>query len=192
MKRDEWMLLTLTFLTGLAIGMYVYIMFFKPTYTPENLNTSEAEASEWSLVAKRYSSDADRSVEPSFRLLGDRSYVYLSGGAEEPREGKLSSGLMRQLREFDDELYGYSAAPMQPDCPSVRGGYDFEYRFIVDNTVYALDTCHTYLGHTTSLAILLEKVWDEVEGRRENPIRYGGFSEWAEDWIRQNIGTDPE
>lgn len=195
MKRDDWMLLSLTFLTGLAIGMYVYIMFFKPTYVPENLNDSEATASEWSLVGKRYSDSPDRAVEPSFRLLGDRSYVYLPGGestdALTPREGKISSGLMRELRQYDDELYGYSAAPLQPDCPSARGGYDFEYRFIVDNTSYPLDTCDTALGHDTALALTLEAVWAEVEGRGGSSFRqYGSFSEWAENWIRQNIGVE--
>jgi hypothetical protein len=69
MKRDEWMLLSLTFLTGLAIGMYVYIVAFKPTYAPENLSGVESEANEWSMVGKRraefHNSDY---VYPSFRL----------------------------------------------------------------------------------------------------------------------------
>lgn len=195
MKRDDWMLLSLTFLTGLAIGMYVYIMFFKPTYAPENLSGEEATASEWSLVARRYSDQSDRGVEPSFRLLGDRSYVYLPGGQSDealtPREGKISARLMRELRQYDDELYGYSAPPLRPDCPSVRGGYDFEYRFVVDNTSYLLDTCSTALGHDTGLALALEAVWAEVEGTSASSFRqYDSFSDWAEDWIRRNLGTD--
>lgn len=189
------MLLSLTFLTGLAIGMYVYIMFFKPTYVPENLSDSEATASEWSLVARRYSDQTDRGVEPSFRLLGDRSYVYLPGGqsndALSPREGKISTGLMRELRQYDEELYGYGAPPNRPECPSARGGYDFEYRFIVDNTSYSLDTCNTSLGHDSGLAMILEEVWEEVEGTRSSSFRqYGSFSDWAEDWIRQNLGVE--
>lgn len=192
MKRDDWMLFTLTFLTGLAIGMYVYLMAFKPIYVPDNLNDTEADAGEWSLVAKRYRDGSSRYVEPSFRVLSDRSYVYLPGGDSEsalsPVEGKLSSGSMRALRGYDDKLGPYTASPLQPDCPSARGGFDYEYRFTVDNTVYLLDTCETALGQSSELATLLQEVWNELEGGNSRPS--GNFSEWAENWINSNIGAN--
>ncbi|PIR86008.1 hypothetical protein COU14_01175 [Candidatus Kaiserbacteria bacterium CG10_big_fil_rev_8_21_14_0_10_44_10] len=191
MKRDDWMLLSLTFLTGLAIGMYVYLMAFKPIYVPDNLNDTETEAGEWSLVAKRYSDGSSRYVEPSFRVLSDRSYVYLPGGnsdsALSPIEGKLSSGLMRDLREYDDELVAYIYPPLQPNCPSARGGYDYEYRITVDNTVYLLDTCETALGQSSELAVLLQEAWSELEGSGRPT---GSFSDWAENWLNERIGVN--
>lgn len=191
MKRDDWMLLSLIFLTGVALGMYVYVTAFKPTYAPQNLNNSEAEASEWSLVAKRYSDGSSRNVEPSFRILSDRSYVYLPGGDSDsalaPIEGKLSSGLMADLRKYDNELVPYTYTPLAPDCSSLQGGYDYEYRFIVDNTVYPLDTCDTALGHRSELAVLLQKVWSELEGGGRAT---GSFSDWAQKWLNDRIGAN--
>lgn len=191
MKRDDWMLLSLTFLTGLAIGMYVYLMAFKPIYVPDSLNNTEAEAGEWSLVAKRYADGSSRYVEPSFRVLSDRSYVYLPGGdsdsALSPVEGKLSAGLMRDLREYDNDLIAYTYAPLQPDCPSAQGGYDYEYRFTVNNTVYLLDTCETALGQSSELAVLLQEAWSELEGRSRPS---GNFSDWAENWLNERIGVN--
>lgn len=192
MKRDDFMLLFLTFLTAVAIGMYVYIMFFKPTYVPDQINNSESVANEWSLISKRYSDGPSRTVEPSFRLLGDRTYVYLPGGQSEdsltPIEGKLSSSLMKKVRQFDSSLAGYTMSSETGQCRSDLGGYDFEYRYIIDNTVYNLDTCDTSLGYTSSLSVTLEAVWDEIEKGRQ--IEYGSFSEWAEDWIRKNVGVE--
>lgn len=191
MKRDDWMLFSLTFLTGLAIGMYVYLMVFKPVYVPDSLNDTEAGANEWSLVAKRYGDGSSRYVEPSFRVLADRNYVYLPGGESDsaltPIEGKLSAGLMRDLRKYDTELLDYTYESTQPDCPSRYGGYDYEYRFTVDNTVYLLDTCETVLGQGSELAVLLQEVWSELEGVSRPS---GSFSGWAEKWINDRIGAN--
>ena len=193
MKRDDWMLLTLTFLTGLAIGMYVYIAAFKPTYTPETLSNTEAEAGEWSMISRKRSDDYDTGyIQPSFRLLADGSYTYLAGGqsndALEPREGKVSGSRMRQLRNFDDSLENYIEPSNTGVCASSQGGYDYEYRFTKNGTLLLLDTCNTTLGQNTSLAQVLEGVWAEVEGIGVGG-RPRGFSEWAEEWIRSNIGV---
>lgn len=195
MKRDDWMLLILTFLTGLAIGMYIYITAFKPTYAPENLSNTESEASDWSLVGKKRSLDAEAGfIEPSFRLLGNGEYVYIQGGQDddslEPREGKLSSSLMRDLREYDDMLGSYTENSPGVDCASYEGGYDYEYRVTKDNVLYLLDTCDTMLGQDTPYATALLQVWEQIEGTAGSGLRYGNFSEWAEKWINDNFGVD--
>jgi len=166
-------------------------MAFKPTYIPDNLNDTEAEANEWSLVAKRYGDGSSRYVEPSFRLLADRNYVYLPGGDSDsaltPIEGKLSTLLMRELRAYDEDLVLYADTVEATGCPSLNGGYDYEYRFTLDNTVYLLDTCSTALGQNSDLALLLEAVWLELEGE-DKPRE--SFSDWAERWINERIGAN--
>lgn len=194
MKRDDWMLLSLTFLTGVAIGMYIYIGIFKPMYAPEKISGTESEASEWSLVSrKRDGVSVGGYSEPTFRLLGDGSYTYLPGSAEgatvEPKEGKLSRSLLRELRSYDDTLLDYSYTVSRQNCASERGGYDYEYRFTKSTLNYNLDTCYTALGDNTPLAILLNEVWEEVEGgnRSSQPVN---FSDWAEGWIRDNFSVE--
>lgn len=188
------MLLSLTFLTGVAIGMYIYIGVFKPMYAPETLSDTESEASQWSVVSrKRDGANVAGYSEPTFRLLGDGSYTYLPGSEEgtmvEAKEGKLSRSLLRELRTYDDTLHDYSFTVSRAGCASEVGGYDYEYRFTKNTLTYNLDTCYTALGDDTPFAILLTKVWDEVEGR--GVIGPGGnFSDWAEGWIRENIGVE--
>lgn len=191
MKRDDWMLLSLTFLTGVAIGMYVYVAVFKPTYAPENLGASEREAGEWSLVGKRrLDNDHGGAVQPSFRLLGDGSYVYLPGGsgdddALEPREGRISRSLVREIRSYDNQLAAYGTDASSARCGA--DGFDYEYRVTVANTVYLLDTCYTALGQGTPLSELLASVWDQMEGGRRS---YDSVSDWLQDWINRNIGAN--
>ena len=112
MKRDDWMILSLTFLTGLAIGMYVYITAYKPTYEANDISETEAEAGEWSVVGKRVGgTDGSDYIQPSFRLLGNGEYTYLPGGSGEmslePVEGSLSRGEMVNLRFNESELAAY-------------------------------------------------------------------------------------
>lgn len=194
MKRDDFMLLALTFLTGVAIGMYVYIAAFKPNYAPEKLSDTEAEAGEWSLVARRYGGDSMFGyVDPTFRVLADGTYTYIPGGPEsvaaESRSGKLSKGTMRQLRAYDDALLNHSHTALRNDCASYVDGYDYDYRFTKSNIVFDLDTCRTALGDNTPLSRLLASVWDEIEGRATTTTTSRNFSEWAEGWIRENLGV---
>ncbi len=189
------MLLSLTFLTGLAIGMYVYIVAFKPTYAPEKLGSSETEASEWSMVGKRRV-EGDRSgyVQPTFRLLGDGQYVYLPGGMSDsvpvPIEGKLSRALIREVRANDQLVPNYARVVDLALCPGDRSGFDHEYQVTISGVIYWLDSCQTTLGHDTAYAFILAEVWNEIEGRREPTRRYESFSDWAQDWIRRNIGVE--
>ncbi|MBP6924668.1 MAG: hypothetical protein KBB78_03810 [Candidatus Pacebacteria bacterium] len=196
MKRDDFMLLELTFLTGVAIGMYVYIAAFKPLYTPENLNDTEAEASEWSLVARRYGGEPVPGYsDPTFRVLGDGTYTYIPGGADgaaiEPRQGKLSNSVLKQLRSYDNSLMQYSYSASRNDCASYYDGYDYDYRFTKQNIVFDLDTCRTALGEDTPLAKLLSEVWDEIEGR-QTEVGPTNFSDWAAGWINENIGVQKD
>lgn len=188
------MLLSLTFLTGVAIGMYIYIGVFKPMYARETLSGTESEASEWSVVSrKRDGVSVSGYSEPTFRLLGDGSYTYLPGSAEgtmvEPKEGKLSRTLLRDLRNYDDTLLDYSYTVSRQNCASELGGFDYEYRFTKNTLSYNLDTCYTALGDMTPFAILLSKVWNEIEGGGSSN-QPGNFSDWAEGWIRDNFGVE--
>lgn len=196
MRRDEWMLLTLTFLTGLAIGMYVYIIFAKPTYAPENLSGTEDEASDWSIAGKRrHESDRNGYVYPSFRLLSDGTYVYIPGGNNneitEPRAGKISRGLVKKLREHDDEVDYYSTPASVSQCLGDDQGFDHEYRVTIDRVVYPLDTCRTALGYGTEYNELLNQVWGEIEGNSDDWRSYDSVADYLEEWINDNFGFFP-
>ncbi len=181
------MLLSLTFLTGLAIGMYVYIVAFKPTYVPEDLGGTEAAASEWSMVGKRFATGPSGYVQPSFRLLGDGQYVYLPGGMDDsaptPIEGRISRGLMREVRAADPRVPGYAAGA----SPELCSGQGYEYQITITGATYLLGPCLAAVD--AGYAAVLERVWLEIEGP-EPGRRYDSFADWAEDWIRRNVGVE--
>lgn len=195
MKRDDWMLLSLTFLTGLAIGMYVYIAAYKPTYEADDLSGTEAEAGEWSIVGKRVGGvDDNEYIQPSFRLLGNGEFTYLPGGTGntslEPVNGSLSSRDMADLRFSETELATYERSSRMSVCAADRGGYDYEYRITLDRESYLLDTC-TVNFSGSSLNESLTAIWQNIEG--EGPTRrYSSVSDWLEDFLRRNLGVDNE
>lgn len=187
MKRDDWILLSLTFLTGLALGMYLYVMVFKPIYQPENLSNVEAGASEWSLVSKRrVDNDQTGQVQPSFRLLSDGGYVYLPGGASDnslaPIEGKISKSLVQKIRSYDNNLSAYEGTANTSSCLNMN----HEYRFTLSNQVYLLDSCYSALGYDSPLAEALDAVWDEVEGKGGSKP-FTTPSQWVQNLIRQAL-----
>gem|GEM_PF-1628113 len=200
MKRDDWMLLILTFLTGLAIGMYVYIMAFKPTYIPDKINSTEVEAGDWSMISKkRIEGDQSRNVQPSFRLLANGKYTYIHGGvgdgALDAVEGKISGTLISKIRENDSAISRYAVIDDTARCYGDDEGYEYEYNITIDNESYFLDTCHTALKHNTALAQLLDQVWQEIEGKQgkksNNPSlgSYDTPADWLQAWLRRNLGA---
>lgn len=193
MKRDDWMILSLTFLTGLAIGMYVYITAYKPTYEADDVSGVESEAGEWSVVGRRVGGNNDNEyIQPSFRLLGNGEYTYLPGGTGdmslEPQTGSLSSGEMAALRFNESELASYERGQRLGVCAADRGGYDYEYRITLNRESFLLDTCLANFNGS-SLEESLSTIWQRIEG--EGPTRsYNSVSDWLEDFLRRNIGVN--
>lgn len=195
MNRDDWMLLSLTFLTGLAIGMYVYIAVFKPVYAPENLNTSESEAGDWSIVGKRRGGEDDpRYVHPSFRLLANGEYIYLPGGlggnSLEPRKGSVSRKDLSLASLSMSELTNYSREISATSCSSDRAGYDYEYRVTMEGETFVLDTCYSVFAGSAT-ADDFELLWNRFSGASRGRS-YTSFADWIEDFIRQHLGFDSD
>ena len=194
MKRDDWMILSLTFLTGLAIGMYIYITVYKPTYEADDISSTETEAGEWSVVGKRIGGTDDYDyIQPSFRLLGNGEYTYLPGGTGEmslePIEGSLSSREMSGIRLNESELAAYEQGQRLAVCVADRGGYDYEYRITINRESYLLDTCLASFSGS-SLEESLSTVWQNVEGTGGDRRQYDSVSDWLQDFIRRNLGVD--
>ncbi|MEX2341252.1 MAG: hypothetical protein WD605_02950 [Candidatus Paceibacterota bacterium] len=187
MKRDDWILLSLTFLTGLIIGMFVYITAFKPTYEAESLSGTEAEAGEWSVVGKRIGGvNESNYIQPSFRLLGNGEYTYLPGGSggesPEPRSGKISQREMSDLRFIETELAALEQSGRLAVCQSDRGGYDYEYRISLNQNTFLLDTCLVSFNGS-SLETSLDSIWQSIEGTKE-ARRYNSVADWLQDFLQ--------
>jgi len=180
------MLFTLTFFTGAALGMYMYVAVWKPVYLPEDLGSEEAAASDWSIVGERrqgYINDA------SFRLLSDGTYTLMTideetGESVVSKKGSVSGSLVKKLMLTEDEILPYKE---DKEC-EISEDVEYEYRFTVDGYTYLLDTCETELGHDTELAISLQKVWQSIdEGDGSESMTP---SKWLQKWLNENIGVE--
>lgn len=195
MTGQDWFMFALTFITGVFVGFYVYVTFFKPEYSPDDLATSEANASEFSIIGKEYGGDNDAGyIHPSFRLLADGSYVYVPGGegkdALEQKEGHVSSGVLRKLRDLasSNELDHFSIPVDKDNCRSYSGGVDHIYRVTVNNEEYVLDTCGTRLDYGDELATELDLIWRELDvpGSTSN-VRGNGPYEWLQNFLQDQF-----
>lgn len=177
------MLFGLTFLTGLALGMYVYITAFKPTYAPENLSGGEASASDWSITGKRRGGTEASSAQPAFRVLADGSYLYRQGGlpdenVSETSEGKLAKSLIKNLTLSEAVLQNNAKEISEQNCSSDRGGYDYEYKVLMAGEVYLLDTCSTVFATNSALVSEFGKIWQAMAGK--NADASTGEGGWLE------------
>ena len=209
MKPTDWLFLGLTFATGLFIGMAIYVVSFKPTYAPENLNTEEDSALEFSIIGKAYGGDlGPEYIRPSFRLLRNGTYDYIQGGDGEDAldsvTGKLSKNVLnRVVASMEEAVLLEASWPTEKDDYRIFvDGIDYQYQITLDGTVYQLDTCNTDLDYDSELAISLEMVWNELGGTEDivNPdtgtatFKPSGESiqEQATSWLKSRLDPTPE
>lgn len=195
METSDWLLLILTFISGAFIGMLVYVTSFKPVYVNENPVGEEAVAGEFSVIGRSYGEGLATTVSPTFRLLGDGSYTYLPNSTSEPVEGQVPGQLLKDLQSLstEDRLLTHRESATKSDCQSEKDGLDFEYRVVIENTSYALDTCRTNLDYEDDLALVLAALWqymDEPTRGYQTPIQrreQSSLSDRLSDWLRQQL-----
>ena len=148
MTLQEWITFILVFVTGAFIGMMIYVTSFKPIYESEGIGGSETLAEDFSVIGKAYGgNEGPEYIRPSFRMLGNGEYTYLPGGesdnALDPLSGSLPSRLVRQVQSAASEssLNRYADSASKSDCVSYEGGFDYEYRIIVEGESFTVDTC---------------------------------------------------
>lgn len=166
---------TLIFVTGVFIGMFLYVTVFKPVYVPEEAPAEVEAAREFSVIGQAYGGmRGPEFVRPSFRILGDGRYTYQPGGVGEgalrTETGTLPADLLASLRsEATEPNLLEAAAPAQKaDCRLFVDGYDYRYQFTVSGTVYSVDTCESNVTYSDELVLLLDEVWSYVL----NPTQY--------------------
>jgi hypothetical protein len=169
MSAQDKFIFILTFMTGFAVGFYVYVVSFKPTYAPESIDRTEELASDFSVIGKQYGNNERGYIAPSFRVTGEGQYSYIAGGlaesALEPTEGQLPRQLTNNLKiqATPEELSFLSQKRAPADCRSANNGVDYIYRLIIDGVEYELDSCQTLLSYDTDLAKTLEELWQYLE-----------------------------
>jgi hypothetical protein len=157
-RQDIWTLVT-TFVVGAIAGGYVYVVGFAPQF--EQLTGQTADVYENLVIeGEQYGGDGVTSL-PSFQIISDGSYTYLSGAPDiSSRQGTMSRTLLSDIAAVADAdtLYQNSQLAIVSDCSSAIGGVDYRYDITRDGVVYTLDTCGTDFS-SPDLRAALDNLW---------------------------------
>jgi len=157
MKIGDWLIILLTFITGVASGSFVYINGLRD-YDIDPIEPSLI--SDFEIIVTKYGGCARGFGCSSYRILSDGSYVVVSGrGAT--TGGDITTDQLKSLKQtlFEADLES-QAVIIEPDfCESWVDGIDTTYSITRDETTFELDTCGTTVDVDSDLLELLDWLW---------------------------------
>lgn len=168
MKRQEILLLLMTFVTGVFVGVYAYFAGYSPAAQSVS-ESMEGLVDEITIVGQAYGGCDRSSACPSFQVAPDGSYRYFyqPGGAttQALREGVLPVAMRRDLLSVLDEpslaVASQETAPAL--CESFVDGIDVRYTVSINETEYVLDSCGTAVDGEGELWQTLSGLWTYLE-----------------------------
>lgn len=170
-KRQDLISILITFLVGVAAGMYLYLTGFAGLVSKLSIPDIE-KATEFVIVGDVYG--GCREACPSFQVVHDGSYRYLytpAAGAEQVlRQGVLPISLRRQLEAVITPIeLAKQSKEIQPLlCNSYSDGIDVKYEITLDGQLYVLDSCGTAVEAESELWITLGSIWTYYENLGNN------------------------
>lgn len=162
MRKQDIISILITFAFGAASGAYLFTMVYAPFIADKNTPDSE-KLSELIIEGQIYG--GCRSACPSFQILGDGSFKYLStpenGQEQVLREGTVPSEYQRNLRKVltKTALQEQSQVTESASCNSFTDGIDVAYDITIKGTEYELDSCGTAIDGTSKLWLSLHELW---------------------------------
>ncbi len=160
MKADQKIILFLTFLTGILVGVTLYLTAFAPVYQ----DTELAEKSDFSIQGEQYGGCGMTDSCLTFRLEENGSYKYLYDDKIE--EGTLPSVLTNEAfgSLSVDSLDTNSESEEKDDCISYVDGVDYRYTIVYEGVRYVLDSCRTTFSLESDFQESAIKAWDFMGG----------------------------
>jgi hypothetical protein len=151
----------ITFIAGLLLGSYIYVVGFVPTYGLPEAATSE-EYADLVIVSDSYGECALTKTCLSFQLLQDGSYRAIVNG--EPFEGVVGRQLKNRLiATVTADSLTQDALPLAfLECRYGAEGTNYSFLITVGGKNYALDTCKTRINYEGAAWSALTDLWGEV------------------------------
>ena len=164
MKIGDWLVVLLTFITGVAAGSFVYLIGLRE-FDIDPIKPSLI--SEFEIVVTNYGGCTRSGGCSSYRILSDGSYVFIAG------DGVTSGGVITddQLSSLKQTLFAtdleVQSVAYEPDfCESWVDGVDTTYSITRDGIQFEIDTCKTTADVDSDLLELLDWLW--VQFREED------------------------
>ena len=162
-KKQDLILIAVTFVMGIIAGWYLYVMAFAPQFN-EYLGQTEAVYEDLVLVGEEYRAEGDGTL-PSFQILKDGTFSYVPatalGDVAAPIEGTLPRALWNEVKAdlTKVRLAKLDAVVAGEGCASANFESDFTYTVTLSSVEYTLDTCTTALATDRSVRATLDKLW---------------------------------
>ena len=163
MKRQDVLILLITFLVGIITGGYLFLTGFAPQFLAHN-GATDTTYSDFSFSGEVYGGCSRGDACPSFQVLMDGSFSYLPLGVVSGTgviNGNLSKLLMQELQtKFTNVNLEIASRSIEATtCDSYLDGMDFHYQVTLKTVVYIFDTCGTDFSTTSDMGVTLEKLW---------------------------------
>ena len=141
MQKHFYLMLALTFVTGIASGVFVYTV----SRNPEPYVTPEEPATGFEIIAYSYGG-CERAGCSSFRLLEDGVYTYLTRTIARGDERFEDSISERQLGILTDLVESTSFKTVEQTsfagvCPSTYDGIVYRFEIRDKELRYSFDSC---------------------------------------------------
>lgn len=160
MLKHLYFILFLTFVTGLAAGVYVFFM----TRGDGEGNVPEPRVEEgYEIIAYTYGG-CERLGCSSFKLLDDGSYTFITRTAARGNERFDDSVSERQSDELETLIGNTSYTRISESiytgtCPITYDGIAYRFEIRVESERYSFDSCSESLD-SEPLFVLLTKYFD--------------------------------
>lgn len=165
-KKQDIILMGTTFLVGVFVGGYMYVIGFAPQF--QEFTGQTEDIYEGFVVEGEQYGGFRAGTPPSFQVLQDGSFRYIgytpSGQMAEPKEGTVPRAIWSEVKNTLDEdaLIDSSEDVASESCISYVDGIDYNYKVTLQSQIFELDTCTTALNNT-KVKTSLDKLWNYFE-----------------------------
>ena len=157
MPKHLYLIILLTFITGLASGVYVY---FNTLNSDEGKSVGVSIEEGYEVVSYTYGG-CERVGCSSYKLADDGEYSYLmqsAGYGNERFDDTLSE---KQHEELDAAIEGTNYKSIEESvftgsCPDTYDGLAYRFEIRIENERYSLDSCIQSLEDETLFAMLIK------------------------------------
>jgi hypothetical protein len=161
MRGTDYVLVVLTFITGVFAGGYFYITVYEPSYgeRPDVLSVADTA---FLLSGESYGSCESTASCATFTLAANRRYEYVVEEQDDQVTGKMQTSdfeaLLRIINGASLDSLDRASASCGEDVTNVLA---YRYRLILAGEEYFFDTCSPTFAKS-SLANELVATWTTV------------------------------
>ncbi len=165
MKGKDYVVLILTFVTGVFAGSYLYTTSFAPSYQEDEVPSTQ-EVMFLLQGQKRGDCNRDGDLCPSFELRANRTYSYIPQYLDgvEPEEvvhGKLGKDRFDELLAYVDAIDLMELEKKSPGACSNIYDTNYAYNLVYKGQSYTYDTCNTAFKNSV-LATKFYPLWTRL------------------------------